>query len=81
MIKYEQTIIIVKYKTVRNILKFQIPVFQLQRLRTIAKNSFSYQLLNLSFPEDRQQKWKTLFKPCAAQRLFLPVRNHNMSYI
>lgn len=32
-----------------------------------------YFLYNLTFPEGEQKNWKSLFKPCASQRLFIPV--------
>ncbi|CAH2005499.1 unnamed protein product [Acanthoscelides obtectus] len=33
---------------------------------------FTYHVLPLTFPTDNPLEWKNLFKPCAAQRLFLP---------
>lgn len=39
---------------------------------------FGYRVLPLSFPVDNKKEWKKLFKPCAAQRLFLPVSNRNI---
>lgn len=36
-------------------------------------NVFKYDLLPLTFPKKNEKEWKNLFKPCAAQRLFLPV--------
>ncbi|XP_032296689.1 glucoside xylosyltransferase 2 isoform X2 [Drosophila virilis] len=33
---------------------------------------FEFELLPLKFPNQSEMEWKTLFKPCAAQRLFLP---------
>lgn len=37
-------------------------------------DSFTYEILPLTFPDSNKEAWKNLFKPCAAQRLFLPVR-------
>lgn len=37
------------------------------------KLTFDYELMNLQFPEAKKKEWKKLFKPCAAQRLFLPT--------
>lgn len=34
---------------------------------------FKYELMPLTFPKKNEKEWKSLFKPCAAQRLFLPV--------
>ena len=30
----------------------------------------------ITFPVDKAEEWKMLFKPCATQRLFLPVRRN-----
>lgn len=38
-----------------------------------SKNAFSFEILPLTFPKENEHEWRTLFKPCAAQRLFLPV--------
>ncbi|XP_029681632.1 glucoside xylosyltransferase 1 isoform X1 [Takifugu rubripes] len=37
------------------------------------RSKFSYTLYSISFPEDNAAEWKKLFKPCASQRLFLPL--------
>lgn len=42
--------------------------------RDLMPNIFDFKLLPLKFPNKSEMEWKTLFKPCAAQRLFLPVR-------
>lgn len=34
---------------------------------------FTYEIWNLTFPKKNEKEWKKLFKPCASQRLFLPV--------
>lgn len=39
--------------------------------RSLRKDEFEFTLFPLQFPANGE--WKTLFKPCAAQRLFLPV--------
>ncbi|XP_055377804.1 glucoside xylosyltransferase 1 [Condylostylus longicornis] len=38
----------------------------------ILPGQFSYELHDLKFPMGKEKEWKSLFKPCAAQRLFLP---------
>ncbi|TMW46210.1 hypothetical protein DOY81_008712 [Sarcophaga bullata] len=38
--------------------------------RSLKKGEFDFELFPLQFPSNGE--WKTLFKPCAAQRLFLP---------
>lgn len=42
----------------------------------IMKNQFTFQVLPLIFPKENGAEWRNLFKPCAAQRLFLPVSVH-----
>uniref|UniRef100_A0A8C1AGR1 Glucoside xylosyltransferase 1 n=1 Tax=Cyprinus carpio carpio TaxID=630221 RepID=A0A8C1AGR1_CYPCA len=37
------------------------------------RSKFSYSVYPISFPSDNAREWKRLFKPCASQRLFLPV--------
>ncbi len=34
---------------------------------------FTYEIYPLTFPKKNEKEWKKLFKPCASQRLFLPV--------
>lgn len=36
-------------------------------------NRMSLDLHPITFPPDKAEEWKKLFKPCASQRLFLPV--------
>uniref|UniRef100_H3DMD2 Glucoside xylosyltransferase 1 n=1 Tax=Tetraodon nigroviridis TaxID=99883 RepID=H3DMD2_TETNG len=37
------------------------------------RSKFSYTVYSISFPKDNAAEWKKLFKPCASQRLFLPL--------
>lgn len=46
---------------------------QLEDWIEITKSMFSFEILPLTFPVKNAAEWKNLFKPCAAQRLFLPV--------
>lgn len=41
--------------------------------RDIFPQTLDFEILPLKFPNQSETEWKTLFKPCAAQRLFLPV--------
>lgn len=41
--------------------------------RDTLSQQFDFELLSLKFPNQSAKEWKNLFKPCAAQRLFLPV--------
>ncbi|XP_030240789.1 glucoside xylosyltransferase 2 [Drosophila navojoa] len=40
--------------------------------RETLSQQFDFELLSLKFPNQSEKEWKNLFKPCAAQRLFLP---------
>lgn len=37
------------------------------------RTRFNYRVYSISFPSENAAEWKKLFKPCASQRLFLPV--------
>ncbi|KAM6895911.1 glucoside xylosyltransferase 1-like [Xenentodon cancila] len=37
------------------------------------RSRFNYTIYSISFPSDNAAEWKKLFKPCASQRLFLPL--------
>ncbi|XP_055047075.2 glucoside xylosyltransferase 1 [Misgurnus anguillicaudatus] len=39
---------------------------------------FSYVVHPISFPNDHHEEWSQLFKPCASQRLFLPMILRNV---
>lgn len=47
---------------------------KLEDWQLLMKNTFTYSVLPLTFPVLNRNEWRNLFKPCAAQRLFLPVR-------
>ncbi|KAM9327587.1 glucoside xylosyltransferase 1-like isoform 1-T1 [Pholidichthys leucotaenia] len=42
---------------------------------------FNYTVYSISFPSENAAEWKKLFKPCASQRLFLPVRSKSFIFI
>lgn len=46
---------------------------KLEQWKELTNNSFSYVVMPLTFPIENSLEWKKLFKPCASQRLFLPV--------
>lgn len=46
---------------------------KLEDWANIVKHQFTFQVLPLIFPKENGAEWRNLFKPCAAQRLFLPV--------
>lgn len=49
-------------------------VFQLNQWPHPISSKFQYSIYSITFSVGNTQEWKKLFKPCAAQRLFLPVR-------
>lgn len=52
---------------------------KLEQWQDITNKGFSYTVMPLTFPIENSLEWKKLFKPCASQRLFLPVRNFNLN--
>lgn len=48
-------------------------MLQLEDWVEVTKSMFTFEILPLTFPVKNAAEWKNLFKPCAAQRLFLPV--------
>lgn len=48
-------------------------VFQLESWPGFIRSRFSFTVYSISFPSENAAEWKKLFKPCASQRLFLPV--------
>lgn len=48
--------------------------FQLDQWPRFISARFQYTIYPITFSVGNAEEWKKLFKPCAAQRLFLPVR-------
>eukprot|EP00063_Salmo_salar_P013808 XP_013988643.1 PREDICTED: glucoside xylosyltransferase 2-like isoform X3 [Salmo salar] len=48
-------------------------LFQLSQWPHAITNKFQYSIYPITFSVGNAEEWKKLFKPCAAQRLFLPV--------
>ena len=48
--------------------------FQLNQWPRAVSAKFHYTIYPITFSVGNADEWKKLFKPCAAQRLFLPVR-------
>lgn len=51
-------------------------VLQLRSWPTTVQTKFNFTIYPITFPKDNAREWKKLFKPCASQRLFLPVGQH-----
>lgn len=39
----------------------------------MVQTKFNFTIYSITFPRENAKEWKKLFKPCASQRLFLPV--------
>ncbi|KAK7892148.1 hypothetical protein WMY93_024111 [Mugilogobius chulae] len=39
----------------------------------MVRRNFNFTIFPITFPKDNEKDWKKLFKPCASQRLFLPL--------
>lgn len=48
-------------------------VLQLTLWPKMVQIKFHFTIYPITFPKDNAKEWKKLFKPCASQRLFLPV--------
>lgn len=48
-------------------------VLQLESWPGFVRCKYNYTMYSISFPSENAAEWKKLFKPCASQRLFLPV--------
>lgn len=46
---------------------------KLEDWSSLSQVPFRYDVMPLVFPKDKEAEWRSLFKPCASQRLFLPV--------
>ncbi|KAK3927943.1 Glucoside xylosyltransferase 1 [Frankliniella fusca] len=48
---------------------------KLTEWKSLVNNSLEFELHPITFPKNgKAEEWRKLFKPCASQRLFLPVR-------
>lgn len=51
---------------------------KLEDWQGVARQMFTFEILPLTFPKPNEREWKSLFKPCSAQRLFLPVNTFRL---
>lgn len=54
---------------------------KLEDWQGVARQKFTFEILPLTFPKQNEREWKSLFKPCSAQRLFLPVNSNRIFYL
>ena len=52
---------------------FLIFLIKLDSWPRAVQTKFNFTIYPITFPEENAKEWKKLFKPCASQRLFLPV--------
>ncbi|XP_060545014.1 uncharacterized protein LOC117656184 isoform X3 [Pantherophis guttatus] len=80
--RLEETVTMLKSAIIFSIKNLQCHIFAEESLhsdfREILDNlrhneKFNYTLYPISFPTENAAEWKKLFKPCASQRLFLPL--------
>ncbi|KAM6438057.1 glucoside xylosyltransferase 1 isoform 3-T3 [Liasis olivaceus] len=80
--RLEETITMLRSAIIFSIKRLQFHIFAEESLHSdfreildnLAHNEkFNYTLYPISFPTENAAEWKKLFKPCASQRLFLPI--------
>ncbi|XP_023608055.1 glucoside xylosyltransferase 1 isoform X2 [Myotis lucifugus] len=80
--RLEETITMLKSAIIFSIKPLQFHIFAEDQLHDSFKGildswsflqTFNYSLYPISFPSENAMEWKKLFKPCASQRLFLPL--------
>ncbi|XP_059538567.1 glucoside xylosyltransferase 1 isoform X1 [Myotis daubentonii] len=80
--RLEETITMLKSAIIFSIKPLQFHIFAEDQLHESFKGildswsflqTFNYSLYPISFPSENAVEWKKLFKPCASQRLFLPL--------
>ncbi|XP_075429765.1 glucoside xylosyltransferase 2 [Ascaphus truei] len=93
--RLEETLTMLKSAVLFSVKEIQFHIFADDALKQEFENKlqewphpysrkFEYKIYPITFSVGNAQEWKKLFKPCAAQRLFLPVREtpgfHKLSY-
>lgn len=80
--RLEETVTMLKSALIFSIKPLHVHIFAEDQLHDSFKDRldswsflqrFNYNLYPITFPSDSAVEWKKLFKPCASQRLFLPV--------
>ncbi|XP_028825034.1 glucoside xylosyltransferase 2 isoform X2 [Denticeps clupeoides] len=82
--RLDETLTMVKSALLFSVKKIKLHIFAEQELSTHFEkglnqwprpfsSKFQYRLYPITFSVGNAEEWKKLFKPCAAQRLFLPV--------
>ncbi|XP_043824578.1 glucoside xylosyltransferase 1 isoform X2 [Dromiciops gliroides] len=80
--RLEETVTMIKSAIIFSIQPLQFHIFAEDQLHHSFKNildgwkflqTFNYTIYPITFPTENAAEWKKLFKPCASQRLFLPL--------
>ncbi|XP_031209204.1 glucoside xylosyltransferase 1 isoform X3 [Mastomys coucha] len=80
--RLEETVTMLKSALIFSIKPLHVHIFAEDQLHNSFKDRldswsflprFNYSLYPITFPSDSAVEWKKLFKPCASQRLFLPL--------
>ncbi|KAM5173446.1 glucoside xylosyltransferase 1 isoform 2-T2 [Callospermophilus lateralis] len=80
--RLEETLTMLKSAIIFSIKPLQFHIFAEDQLHDSFKDrldswsflqTFNYTLYPITFPSENAAEWKKLFKPCASQRLFLPL--------
>ncbi|KAM3859083.1 glucoside xylosyltransferase 1-like [Diretmus argenteus] len=82
--RLEETVTMVKSAVVLSIKRLILHIFAEDQLHAsftealeswpgFIRSRFNYSVYSISFPRENAAEWKKLFKPCASQRLFLPL--------
>ncbi|CAG5927642.1 unnamed protein product [Menidia menidia] len=82
--RLEETVTMIKSAVLFSIKRLHLHIFAEDQLHAgfmetleswtgFVRSKFNYTVHPISFPSDNAAEWKKLFKPCASQRLFLPL--------
>uniref|UniRef100_A0A3Q1GES4 Glucoside xylosyltransferase 1 n=1 Tax=Acanthochromis polyacanthus TaxID=80966 RepID=A0A3Q1GES4_9TELE len=82
--RLEETLTMIKSAVLFSIKRLYLHIFAEDQLHAsfmealeswpgFIRSRFNYTVYSISFPSENAAEWKKLFKPCASQRLFLPL--------
>ena len=52
---------------------------QLDKVFSGLYQNFKYTIYDLWFPKKNDREWKSMWRPCSSQRLFVPVSNFDLT--
>nr|XP_020506066.1 glucoside xylosyltransferase 1-like isoform X1 [Labrus bergylta] len=82
--RLEETLTMIKSAVLFSVKQLSVHIFAEDQLHArfmealeswpdLIRSRFNYTVYSISFPSENAVEWKKLFKPCASQRLFLPL--------